>query len=134
MSLFHLKILTPERTFFEGEVELLSVMTTEGARGFLAHHESFIGALSIGHLRIKYEGKVMEAAIGGGVVKTNNERNEALVLANCCEWAKDIDVARARKAEEKARELLRQHKSQGELEVARFRLNRAINRIRMGSK
>ena len=38
MATFHLKVLTAERSFFEGDVERLIVRTTEGDVGILPPH------------------------------------------------------------------------------------------------
>ena len=45
MSTFSLQIITPEKIFFEGEVQRVIVRTTEGDVGILAKHEKYVAAL-----------------------------------------------------------------------------------------
>ena len=39
MSVFPMQIITPEKVFFDGEVQRVVVRTTEGDVGILAKHE-----------------------------------------------------------------------------------------------
>ena len=51
MTPFKLKIITPEKVFFDGETEQIIVRTTVGDVGILNGHEPYCAALGIGQLR-----------------------------------------------------------------------------------
>ncbi|HAS79218.1 MAG TPA: F0F1 ATP synthase subunit epsilon, partial [Ruminococcus sp.] len=56
MTPFNLKIITPEKIFFDGKTEQLTVRTTEGDIGILAGHENFVANLPSGAMKIKIDG------------------------------------------------------------------------------
>lgn len=132
MATFHLKVLTAERLFFEGDVERLIVRTTEGDVGILPRHINYVAALGIGGMTITQDGASRLAAISGGFVEVSPEGTT--VLARTCEWADEIDVSRARAAEDRAKRLLDQKTSDQEHDIAEIKLKKAINRIRIAEK
>lgn len=132
MATFHLKVLTAERLFFEGDVERLIVRTTEGDVGILPRHINYVAALGIGGMTITQDGASRLAAVSGGFVEVSPEGTT--VLARTCEWADEIDVNRARAAEDRAKRLLDQKTSDQEHDIAEIRLKKAINRIRIAEK
>ncbi len=131
MSTFHLKIVTPDRLVFDGEVEQVTARTTTGDVGILAGHERYVAALSIGRLAVRQEGKVRFAAVGNGFLKVN--KTETTILALSCEWADEIDMERAKRAKERAEAKLQNMQSQHDLDLAEIKLKKALNRIRVGS-
>lgn len=132
MSTFHLKVLTVDKMFFEGDVESIVVRTTEGDVGILPRHVKYLAALGIGPLTIIADGKTRIAAVSGGFVDVSKE--ETVILARTCEWADEIDLNRAKEAEERAKARLQQKLSEHEQDVANIKLKKAINRIRVAKK
>ena len=127
MSEFHLSIVTPERMFFDGEAERVVVRTISGDVGILKGHAKYISALGTGALKIKFSDGEKIAALSGGFIKA--DRAKALILATTCEWKDEIDLERAKRAEEKAREMLQHAQSNAEHDLAELKLKRAVNRI-----
>ncbi len=127
MSEFHLSIVTPERMFFDGEAERVVVRTISGDVGILKGHAKYISALGTGALKIKFSDGEKIAALSGGFIKA--DRDKTLILATTCEWKDEIDVERAKRAEEKAREMLQHAQSNAEHDLAELKLKRAVNRI-----
>lgn len=127
MSEFHLSIVTPERMFFDGEAERVVVRTISGDVGILKGHAKYISALGTGALKIKFPDGEKIAALSGGFIKA--DRDKTLILATTCEWKDEIDVERAKRAEEKAREMLQHAQSNAEHDLAELKLKRAVNRI-----
>ena len=85
MSTFPLQIITPEKVFFEGDVQRVIVRTTEGDLGILAKHEKYVAALPSGPVKIIMEdGTERIAALSGGAVKVSPLRTA--ILANAVEW------------------------------------------------
>lgn len=132
MSTFHLKVLTVDRVFFEGDVERIVVRTTQGDVGILPNHVKYLAALGIGGLTIIADGKTRTAAVAGGFVDVSKE--QTVILARTCEWADEIDISRAESAEERAKAKLQQKLSEHEQDVANIKLKKAINRIRIAKK
>ena len=132
MRTFPLQIITPEKIFFEGEVQRVIVRTTEGDVGILAAHEKYVAALPSGALRITMaDGTERIAALSGGAVKVSPAKTS--VLANAVEWAEDIDIDWAKRSEADALRRREQSKSRHDLERAELKLQRALNRLRVSS-
>ena len=56
-SQFYLEIITPERTFYQGEVESIIIPTVGGQMGILKGNIPLITVLQSGELKIKKDGK-----------------------------------------------------------------------------
>lgn len=132
MALFNLKVVTPEKVFFDGETEQIILSTVCGEIGILARHESYVSILPPGPMKIKIGNEFKIAAISQGVVKVSKEK--ATIIATSVEWHDEIDIERAKEAERKAREILTRKLSDLEFRQAEFKLKRAINRISVSSK
>ena len=84
METFQVHILAADKTFYEGPCVSLSIPTSEGEFGILAHHSSMIAAVRPGTLRYQIPGEPMRlAAVSPGMVKV--ERNDVLVLVDSVE-------------------------------------------------
>ncbi len=133
MASFSLNVITPEKIFFDGETTQIIVRTTEGDIGILANHTSLVADLPSGPLKIRQEdGSWKVAAVSTGLLKVGG--NKVSILANAVEWADEIDLEWAKRSEEDARQRLNQKSSQHELDLAELKLQRALNRISVGSK
>lgn len=83
-SEFAVKIVTPEKVFYEGQAEMVIVRTTQGDRGILKNHRPLVAGLSDGTLKIKKEGKYKEAKVSGGFIQV--EQEQAVILTESAEW------------------------------------------------
>ena len=132
MSTFSLQIITPEKIFFEGEVQRVIIRTTEGDVGILAKHEKYVAALPSGPIRITLGNGVERlAALSGGAIKVSPD--QTAILANAVEWAEDIDIDWAKRSEQDALRRKENSKSDEELQFAEMKLQRALNRLRVSS-
>jgi len=130
MEVFQAHILAADRSFYEGPCVSLTVPTSDGEQGILAHHSDMIAAILPGTLRFQTpEGPAQTAAVSGGMVKI--EKNEVLVLVDSVERPEEIDAARARREADEAREAMLQKKSRQEYQLAQATLARAMNRLRV---
>ena len=93
---FNLQIISPTRIFFDGDVDMVEMKTTEGEIGVLAGHIPLTAILEPGVLRIKQAEGTKQAALHDGFVQIQKDR--VVVLAESCEWPDEIDVARAEEA------------------------------------
>lgn len=131
MATFHLTIVTPDGSFYDGEAEKLCLRSTTGELGILANHIDMVTALGMGEARITLNGETRKAACIGGMLAVTG--GEVKVVATTFEWAEDIDVARAKAAEERARAVLEdKSKTAADLKVAEARLKRALVRQSVG--
>lgn len=128
MTEFKLKILTPEGVLYDGMAESVIVRTTVGDKGILAKHEPYVAALTIGQAKIRINGAVRIGAVSSGIVEVTKDLTT--ILAQSFEWSDEIDVDRAEKARALAEERMEQYKNdQRSLDIAEYKLKRAINRI-----
>lgn len=130
MTPFKLQIITPDGVFFDGMTENVIVRTTVGDKGILAHHEPYVAALTISKFKVKIDGDFRYGAISSGVIKVGKDKT--VILAQSCEWADEIDVDRAVRAKELAESRISEYEKandQKNLDIAEFKLKRALNRI-----
>ena len=132
MSAFRLQIVTPDGSLFDGEAEAVLLRTTEGYASIRAGHADYLAALDIGIVTVTQDGKSREAACGGGFLSV--EQGSVRLVATTFEYADTIDVERARLAEQKARERLADATGAREIELAKVKLARALNRLDVAGK
>ena len=132
MVTFHLKVMTVDHCFYDGEGDRIIIRTTQGDAGILPGHVPYVAAIGIGGLTIIKDGEKRVAAGSGGFVEVSKE--QTVVLARTCEWADEIDVKRAEQAAERARAALQQKESARAHDLAQVRLKKAVNRIRVAEK
>ena len=129
MNTFFLKVIASDKVFFSGKAEMVNIPTLDGEKVFLAHHENIVIAIEMGDLKFRTEdGETHHAVVGKGFAQVIN--NRVTVLADSVERPEDIDVNRARRAEDAAKEALLQKKSMQEHRNAEAQLARAISRLR----
>lgn len=128
---FHLNVITPEKSFFDGETTQIIVRTTEGDIGILANHTSLVASLPSGPLRIMTENGYRVAAVSAGLIKVGG--NHVNILADAVEWADEIDVEWAKRSKEDAEQRLASKKSERDMDLAELKLQRAVNRINISS-
>lgn len=134
MTTFRLKIITPEKMFFDGDVVQVTSRTDEGYIGIMAGHVPYVANLVPSSLKVKENDgdEFRVAAVAGGFIKVS--KNETVVVANAVEWAEDIDVMRAQASKERAERVLKMHESDKEFERAEQKLKRAVNRLTVSGK
>ncbi|MDQ1284459.1 MAG: F-type H+-transporting ATPase subunit epsilon [Patescibacteria group bacterium] len=111
------RIVTPERTVFEGTITQATLPTTMGEITILPNHRSYIASLNPGELMVKKDGEEILLSISGGFIEFHN--NELIVLADTAERAEEIDIKRAEEGRKKAEELKDKRISMDEEEFAR---------------
>ena len=127
MTQFHLKFVTPDGERFDGMAEAISLRTVSGDLGILANHIDCVAPLGMGQATVTVDGKKRYGACIGGMVSVLS--GEVTVVATTFEWAEDIDKARARMAEDSARETLAQKDASAtQVELASAKLKRALIR------
>jgi len=130
METFQVHILAADKTFYEGPCVSMTISTSDGQLGILAHHSNMIAAVQPGTLRFQVPGEEPRlAAISPGMVKV--EDNDVLVLVDSVERPEEIDAARAQREIDEAKEVLLQKRSRQEHQIAQATMARALNRLRV---
>lgn len=133
MATFHLTVVTPDGSFYDGEAEKLCLRSSTGELGILAHHIDMVTPLGMGEARITLDGETRRAACIGGMLAVKN--GEVKVVATTFEWADEIDAERAKAAEEAARAVLEdKSRSERDLRIAEAKLRRALVRRSVAGK
>ena len=126
MADFHVKIISSNRTFYEGVCHCLILPAVDGEMAVMAHHESEIVAVKAGEMRFQ----VTED--GQGFCEIAN--NRVMLLADTIEKPEEIDRIRAQEALERAKERLRQKQSISEYYSTRAAMARALVRLKETEK
>ena len=127
MTPFRLQIITPDGVFYDGMTENVIVRTTVGDKGILAHHEPYVAAITISKFKVKIDGEFRFGAISSGVIKVSKDKT--VILAQSCEWADEIDAARAAHAQQEAeKKLSAMRKDDVDYALAEAKLKRALIR------
>lgn len=122
------EISTPEKEFYQGEVDMIITKTINGNIGIKAKHAPLVTVLDIGKTVIKEKGKDKVATINGGFLEVKD--NVVSIFTDSAEWPNEIDKNRAKEALKRAEMRLRDKKSKDiDFERAELALKRAINRI-----
>lgn len=129
---FHLQIVTPDGVALDDQVERVVVRTTEGDVGVMHGHTSYLAALVVGRVAVTMlDGSRRIGANSNGYISVVKDGTRLVV--NAFEWADDIDLERAQKAKARAEAVLSGQSEEYDVQTARVRLLRAVNRIRIGS-
>jgi F-type H+-transporting ATPase subunit epsilon len=122
-----LRIITPERLFYEGEAEMVEFNTTEGEIGILPGHIPLTVIIKPGILHI-YEGEEEKiAALHAGFAEILPDK--VTILAEIVEWPDEIDENRAEAAMKRAQERLSSKTPETDVARAETALLRAVARI-----
>ena len=126
-NLFKLRIITPDRVFYEGEASMVEFNTTEGEIGVYKKHVPTTVIISPGILTITEAEGMKEAALHAGFAEILQD--EVVILAEIVEWPEEIDLDRAEAARERAEERLRSKTPETDLLRAETALQRSLARI-----
>lgn len=131
-----LTIVTPEGTRYAGQTDGLVVPGAEGDFGVLPGHERFLAAVRIGELQLQNGTTGLWAAVSDGFAEVNGDK--VVLMVDACEFAGDIDAARAERAKANAeREIEQLRASQAETSsflLAERALQRALIRLQVVSR
>jgi F-type H+-transporting ATPase subunit epsilon len=117
-----LDIITPERLFYRGDIELVIARTLFGDEGFMANHTWACKLLATGELWIQEAGSkdFKIAAISGGFIDI---KDKFTIFTDAAEWPEEIDVERAKNLESKARELLKTSRGADDKDIVEAKID-----------
>ena len=123
----HLRIITPEKTKVDEEVDMVIMRCSTGEIGILPGHQPHAAVLNLGVLRIKNNGSERYIAVYGGLVTVRD--NLVTVLTGEAEWPEEVDLLRAHHTREQAELRLREKADDREILHDQALLRRALVQI-----
>lgn len=122
------EIVTPERVAYSEPADFVVVPGVEGYLGILPMHAPIVAGIDIGIIKVITGGKETLLAVGGGFMEVNNDK--VVILADSAERSDEIDIKRAKAAQERAEQRLASRASDIDIARAEVALRRAISRIK----
>lgn len=127
-----LQIITPAREVLRDSVEELIVPTESGEIGILPDHEALLTKIKPGEMAIKKNQKLSYFAITGGFLEVKD--NTVTILADYAVRAEDIEVAKAKEAQERAQNSMKQKVSERDFALAESELIRSLVQLDVARK
>lgn len=137
-----LKIITPEKVIYDGEVNEVTLPTQDGVIGVLPGHIVLMSVLASGDIVALHNGEQIPFAVAGGFLEVKTvqvglgQRTEIIILADFAEHVGVIGDEEVAKAKVRAEELQKQ-KENGEIvdfEHFESELERSLTRIKIADK
>lgn len=129
---FTLRVITPDRIALDTTVDSIKVPALDGSMGILPRHAAMVTALDSGELDFVTGGKSESLFISGGFAEVRGAT--VRVVADAAERPSDIDVERADKAAERAKDRLRKAAKGVDVLRANAALRRALMRKMLSGK
>lgn len=123
----NLKVVTPDKVFFEGEVDSVIVRGVMGDLAILAKHIPLVTQLKISKAKIIIGDDQRYLAIAGGYIYVENEKTT--IITDAAEWSHEINIERAQAALRRAEERINKQTEDIDIIRAEIALKKAINRI-----
>ncbi len=133
-SELHLRVVTPDRNVLDRKVKAVSFMGIDGSYGILPNHAPLMTATMPGVVKVtNTDGSVEELLVTDGFAEMRD--NILSLVCEAGERATDIDMERARAAEERAREQIEEaHEVDINLAQAEVALQKALLRQMLARK
>jgi F-type H+-transporting ATPase subunit epsilon len=131
---FTISIVTPEKEAFAADVVSVILPGSEGYLGIWANHAPLVSGVAPGIVALKLDdaGTMKYLSVSSGFVEVSD--NKVNLMVDSSEDAGEIDVKRAQKALERARERLASVESTIDRERAALAAERARARLRAAQK
>ena len=128
-NLMKVKIITPDRIFYEGEASFVEMVTSEGEVGIYKNHIPMTMILVPGIISITEADGMKYAALHAGFVEIL--QNSIIVMAEVAEWPEEIDLQRAEEAKIRAERRLGDSDENINTRRAELALRRSLARIEL---
>jgi len=99
-----LEVVTPDRLVLSTEADVVVCPGVEGQFGVLVGHIPFLSALEIGEMYYRKGGQTEYLAVSGGFAEVTGEK--VTIVAEAAEKGREIDLERAKRAQERAEKRL----------------------------
>ena len=132
METFSVEIVTPIKILNQENVKYIRCPGIDGSFGIMKKHRQGVIALGVGEIKIDASGDTDWYATSGGFAEIGSDKIE--LLLESVEKSNEIDVKRATKALERAKD--RKKNSTEQIDNVRLEasLSRALNRLKVSKK
>lgn len=96
MKTFTLKIQTPEKTAYEGEVTSIRFRSEIGQTQIFAKHATITSTILFSNTIVDTQNGEEKFLIRNGIFAFDNVKNTATLLAQYCELATEVDLTHAK--------------------------------------
>lgn len=127
MATLRLEIVTPERTAYSEDVEMVTLPGSEGELGVFPKHVPLLTTLKPGELRVLKGGKTIALAVGEGFVEIKPDG--VSVLTDMALQATEIDESAVEKAIESAKAAMSEDHSAEEVAAIQATLTKAVAQL-----
>lgn len=121
---FHLKVLTPNASVLDIDVEQIIARTIDGEVGILPEHIPLITPLTAAPFQYWQSGERKVAAVLGGMMEVSKEG--VTVVSDHAALAEDIDAVVAEKEKELTQARIAQKKDKVDVQKAEMELSRLL--------
>jgi F-type H+-transporting ATPase subunit epsilon len=132
MATFRLEIVTAERMVYSDDVTALIAWGVQGQLGILPHHAPLMTMLQPGDLLIRKDKEEEVLAVSGGFLEVRPDK--VIVLADACERADEVDIARAEEAKRRAQETMKAGPLTADAAAAEGALRRSLARLKAAQR
>ena len=128
-----LEVVTPDRLVLSTQAEVVVCPGAEGQFGVLPGHIPFLSALEIGEMYYKAGGKTEYLAVSGGFAEVTGEK--VTIVAESAEVGREIDIERAKRAQERAEKRLATAKTENvDWARAEAAMRRSLMRMKVAGR
>jgi len=127
-----LEMVSPQGIIFEGDIDQVTLPTSNGAITVLPHHAALFTKLIEGEIEVVQEGKRTSYVIAGGFFEINN--NKASVLSDYAIRAESIEMAKSEEKKRQAEQKLREKLTNEEFTIADKDLKMSILELKVAQK
>ena len=138
MAQMTVQIVTPDGLVYDHHAAFVSVKTIDGELGILPCHINTIAVLEVDQVKVRRvddDKHIDWVAVNGGIIEIAD--NVITIVADSAERERDIDISRAERAKLRAEQEIEEAHDKHLIDQerrAKIALQRAINRINVGSK
>ena len=124
MKVFHLKVLTPNATVLDQDVEQIIARSVDGEIGILPEHVPLITPLTAAPFQYWASGERKVAAVLGGMMEVS--KDGVTIISDHAALAEEIDSVVAEKEKQLAEAKLSQKKDKVDIQKAELELTRLL--------
>lgn len=131
-NIFFLQVVSPLGTIFSGEIDEVTVPSTEGTITVLPHHTPLFTQLAHGEVFIKQGSKKTSLALFGGFLEVQN--NTVNIVSEYAVNADSIQIAQVEEARKRAEEIMKNKKETVSFVTAQKELQKSLITLKVAEK
>lgn len=128
----NLKVITPEKVFYDGPIQEVIVPTPQGEIAILPGHINLLTQVSDGEITIKSSGKTQHLAVTNGFLQI--QKDEVSLISDFAIRSEEIDAKKALDAQKQAQEKMQgsgKDTTEQDLALAQAEMRRAILQLKV---